>query len=223
MNKIAAIIRRDLRLGFLHGSDAMTMISFFVVVACLFPFVFGADDKLLSTAAPGIIWVSALLAAILSLEGVYHRDQADGTMDMLLMYHVSSFGIAFAKMTAHWLMSGVPLLLAAVLVSHMLLLSPAVLPVLLLSLLMGTIYLSLLGGTGAFLTAGARRPALLMAVIVFPLYIPMLILGVSAVNAALAGMAAQPYLLLQAALVIAALPLTLLASSFCLNLHLRSS
>ena len=221
--KITTLIKRDLRLVLLRGPEGMTAAAFFVVVACLFPFAFGAEDKLLRLAAPGIIWVAALLSSLLSLEGVYHRDHEDGTMDLLLMSSMSTFDLAVSKIVAHWVLSGLPLLLSAFVVAHMLLLPASILPVLLLSLLVGTLYMSMLGGMGAFLTMGARRPALLMALIVFPLYVPMLILGVSGIEAALAGMAAKPYVLLQTALVVATLPVSLLASSFCLQMNLRSS
>ena len=217
-----ALINRDTRLSLLRGSEGMVTLFFFVVTASLFPFALGGQVSVLQHAAPGIIWVSAMLAALLSIETLYHRDAEDGTFDLFLMSPASPLGIALAKMTAHWLTSGLPLVLASLVVSQMLFIPAAALGVLIPSLALGTIYMSMLGGMGAALTFGARRPGLLLALLVLPLYIPMLILGVMAMEAALAGLPATPYLLLQAALVIAALPVSAGAAALFLRIHLRS-
>jgi heme exporter protein B len=218
MNPYLAIVKRDLRLSLGRGSEGMTTLFFFVVTASLFPFALGGEQALLQRAAAGIIWVSAVLASLLSLETIYHRDEEDGTLDLMMMSPVSPVGIALAKMLAHWAVSGLPLVLAGVIVAQMLFLPPAALTVLVPSLLLGTVYMSLLGGMGAVLTFGARRPGLLLALLVLPLYIPMLILGVLATEA----VSAKPYLLLQLSLVIAALPLTSWAAAICLRMNSRS-
>lgn len=217
------ILRRDVRLSFARGSEGFAALFFFIVTACLFPFAFGAGAETLQKAAPGILWISGLLSALLSLEAVYHRDFDDGTFDLLMLSPATPFTVALAKILSHWIVTGLPLVAASVPLSFMLSLPSSALPVLLLSLLTGTFYMSLLGGMGAALTLGSRRPGLLLAVLVLPLYIPMLILGLMAAEAALAGLPAQAYLLLQLSLTLAALPLALFVSSFCLKAGARSS
>ncbi len=218
MTPILALIRRDLRLSLTRGSEGMTTLFFFIMTASLFPFALGGEQVLLQRAAAGIIWVSALLASLLSLETVYHRDEEDGTLDLLMISAVSPFSLASAKTLAHWLVSGLPVVMMSVLVSQMLFLPVDELFTLLPSLLLGTLYMSLLGGMGAALTFQARRPGVLLALIILPLYIPMLILGILAAESA----AARPYLLLQLSLVVAALPLALWATAQSLRLHMRS-
>lgn len=223
LSLFAVFLRRDARLSFLRGSEGAAALFFFAVVVSLFPFAFGASPEMLKTAAPGIIWVAALLSMLIALESVYHRDHADGTLDLLLLSPVPRFSIVLAKMLSHWLLCGVPLLCASLLAAPMLHLPLSFLPVLLAGLGLGTFYMALLGGFGAVLTLSSRRPGILLALLVFPLYIPMLILGMLAATSALAGMPAKPYLLLQLALAVGGLPLLPWASAAFLNLHLRSS
>ncbi|MCE9507098.1 MAG: heme exporter protein CcmB, partial [Alphaproteobacteria bacterium] len=129
-----AIVKRDLRLSLGRGSEGMMTLFFFVVTASLFPLALGGEQALLSRTAAGIIWVSAVLASLLSLETIYHRDEADGTFDLMLMSPVSPVGIALAKMLAHWVVSGLPLVLIAAVVAQMLFLPSAALSVLMPSL-----------------------------------------------------------------------------------------
>lgn len=223
MKIFSILVRRDLRLLVRRSGDSATVLLFFIVVASLFPLALGTEPDVLRRAGPGLIWITALLASLLSLEALYHRDFEDGSLDLMLLSPLPPLCIVLAKMTAHWGMTGLPLLAASMLVAQMFLLPAVFLPGFILSLLAGTFYMSLLGGMGAFLTAGARRPGVLLALVVLPLYVPMLILGVMAASAGLAGNPAKPYLLLQAALLTAALPLALLASSALLKMHLRSN
>jgi heme exporter protein B len=222
MNSYLVMIKRDLRLYLTRGSEGMTALFFFVVTASLFPLALGGEQAVIQRIAPGIIWVSALLASLLSLETLYHRDEEDGTFDLLQFSPVSPLGIAMAKMAAHWIISGLTLVLAGIVVSQMLFMPPSALLVLSASLLLGTLYMSLLGGMGAVMTFGTRRPGLLLALLILPLYIPMLILGVTAVEAALASLPVRPYLLLQLALVVAALPLAPWVTGIFLRMNLRS-
>jgi len=216
------IIRRDMRLLMGRGPDAFAALAFFAVVACLFPFAAGQDTALLRTIAPGVIWVAALLSALLSLETAYARDYDDGTFDLLLLSPLSPSAIAAAKMAAHWLVSGLPLVFGSLVASLLFDLPLHVAGVLAVSLTLGTLYMSLLGGAGAALALGSRRSGLLLAVIVLPLFTPMLVFGVMAGGAALAGLSVTPYLLLQLAMVVAALPLMPFAAAAFLALHLRS-
>ncbi len=222
MTPYLTLITRDLRLSLLRGAGGMTALFFFVVTASLFPFALGAEQSVLGRAAPGILWVSAVLASLLSLETLYHRDDEDGTFDLLLLSPLPAAGVVLSKMAAHWIVSGITLVAASAILSQMLFVPAAAVPVFLAALLLGTLYMSVLGGLGAVLTFGARRPGMLLVVLILPLYIPMLILGVSAMEAALASLSAQPYLLLQLALVVAALPLAAAASAAILRAHVRT-
>lgn len=217
------IIARDLRLFAARGSEALATLFFFAVVASLFPFALAQEPGLLQKSAAAIIWVAALLAGLLSLDTVFLRDAEDGTLDLLLMSTLSPARIAFAKMLSHWILSGASLALASFIVSIMLGVPPEKTGVLALSLLLGTAYMSLLGGAGAALTLGSRRSGLLLCVLVLPLFIPMLILGVMAAEAALADLPYKSYILLQLAMLIAALPLAPWLSAQFFTLHLRSS
>lgn len=223
MRLFSAILKRDIRLVLQRGSEGLAALFFFVLVASLFPFALGAENELLQKAAPGILWVAALLALLLSLEAVWHRDADDGTLDLLLLLPVPVWAVVTAKIISHWLLAGLPVVLAATLLGPMLYLPVGTLGVILPSLLLGTLYMSLLGAFGAALTLGSRRPGVLLAILVLPLYIPMLILGLGSAEAALAGLPVQAYLLLQLALVLAALPLLPFASARFLDMNLRSS
>lgn len=218
-----AIVARDLRLTLGRGSEGLVTVFFFVLVVSVFALALGGEAALVARAAAGMIWTAAVLSALLTLESVYHRDYADGTLDLLLMSPVPPWQIVVAKMLSHWLLGGVLLLPAALVAAPLLFITAAALPVLLLSLLLGTLYLSLLGGLGAALTLGSRRPGVLLVVIVLPLYTPMLLLGGMAAAAALAEIPARSYLLLQAALLLAALPLAPVAAAASLTTNMRSS
>jgi heme exporter protein B len=218
-----SLIRRDLRLTALRGAEGLTALFFFVAVASLFPFALGSETDVLRKAAPGIVWISALLAALLSLETVYHRDFEDGTFDLLLLSSVPPIQIVLAKIFSHWALTGLGLVLASVPVAAMFYTPASAFCVLIPSLLLGTIYMSLLGAMGAVLTFGARRPGLLLTLLILPLFVPMLILGVMAGAATLADLPAQAYLLLQLSLVIAALTLIPPAAAKFLEMQFRSS
>lgn len=222
MTAYLSLILRDLSLSVSKGPEAMKSVFFFILVASLFPFALGSETAALRAAAPGIIWVAALLSALLSLESFYHRDFDDGTFDLMMLSPASGIGIMMSKMFTHWLVSGLALVVAAVPLSQMLFMSWDSACVLLLSLVLGTVYMSLLGGAGAVLTMGTRRPGVLLALLVLPLFVPMLILGILAVEAALAGLPYTSYLLLQSALVLVALPFLPWASAALLHMHLKS-
>lgn len=223
MNSFLALLQRDVRLSFVRGSEGMTGIVFFMVVVSLLAISFGSDPALIKSAAGAVIWVAALLAALLSLEGLYHRDFDDGSFDMMLMSPVSPLTLVIAKMAAHWLLSGVTFVIASLVASAMLLLPMDIFPVVFLSLLLGTLYMSLIGGLGAILTFGTRRPGLLVTLLVLPLMIPMLILGLLAIEAGLAALPARPYILLQLSLLLVALPAVPWLASIILPAQVRSS
>ena len=207
-----AIVGRDLRLALRHGADTMGAILFFIVTATLFPLALGPSPELLRHMAPGIIWVCALLAALLPLDRLFGAELEDGSLDQLLLLGVPASLVALAKITAHWLTTGIPLLLAAVPLATMLGLPASALPVLLTGLFLGSVVLSLIGGMGASSVLGARRGGVLLPLLTLPLATPALIFGAAAIDAASTGLPWQPDLELLAAFVAGALPLCPLAA-----------
>jgi heme exporter protein B len=207
------LIARELRLFLRHATDTAASLLFFVIAASLFAFSLGPDPRTLATIAPAIIWVCALLAALLPLDRLFGADFEDGSLDLLLLSGLPAYGVAFAKAAAHWLSTGLPLLIIAAPLAVMLRLPVAGLPLLLLSLLPGTLLLSLLGSMAAAITLGARRSAVLMPLITLPLMIPTVIFGTAACTAP------HPMapLLMLAAMLAAALPLAPLAAGLALR------
>jgi heme exporter protein B len=217
MTGTLAILRRELRLSLRHGADTLGALLFFVVVASLFPLAIGPAPETLGRLAPGIIWVSALLAALLPLDRLFGADLEDGSLDQLLLSGVSPAAIALAKTAAHWLVTGLPLLLAAAPLAVMLRLPVEAIPVLLAGLLPGTMLLSLFGTTGAAIVLGARRGGVLLPILVLPLATPVLIFGVAAADAVTGGLSPRPHLLLLFAMLAAALPLCPFAAGAALR------
>jgi len=201
---VLAVIRRDLLVAMRRRSDVAVSLLFFVIVASLFPLGIGAEPNQLRAIAPGVIWVSALLSCMLSLRRLYEADHADGTLEQLLLAATPLGALAAAKTLAHWLVSGLPLVLIAPLIALQYDLAPSLYGVLALSLLLGTPVLSLLGGIGAALTLGVRGGGVLLALLVLPLYVPVLVMGAGAVEMASAGLGGQGQLLILAAMLIVA-------------------
>lgn len=196
---LIALIRRDLLLAWRRRADVATAVLFFVIVVSLFPLGVGPEPNLLREIAPGIIWVAALLANLLALQGLFSGDHADGSLDQLLL-SAAPLGLAVcARVLAAWLVSGLPLVLLSPLLAIQFGLSGELFPVLMLSLLLGTPVLTLIGAVGAALTLGLRGGGMLLALLVLPLYVPVLILGAGAVDAASAGTGSEAHLLLLAA------------------------
>lgn len=198
------VIHRDLLLALRRRADVMTMLLFFVIVASLFPLGVGPEPNLLRTIAPGVIWVAALLASMLSLTRMFSADYADGTLEQMLLSSAPLGAIVAAKVTAHWLISGLPLVLMAPVLALQYDLPRPLLEVLTLSLLLGTPVLSLIGAIGAALTLGVRGGGVLLALLVLPLYVPVLVIGAGTVDVAAAGLGAQPYFQLLGALLVVA-------------------
>src|SRR5690349_3609297 len=198
------IVRRDLLLAWRRRGDVATALVFFVIVASLFPLGVGAEPGLLRAIAPGVIWVAALLSSMLSLSRLFASDHADGTLEQLLLGAAPLGVVAAAKAFAHWLVSGLPLVLIAPLIALQYDLPGELYGVLALSLLLGTPVLSLIGAIGAALTLGLRGGGVLLALLILPLYVPVLILGAGAVDVASAGLAATGQILVLTALLIVA-------------------
>lgn len=199
MRPFLALVRRDLRLALRHGADTLAAVLFFAVAAALFPFAVGPAPETLSRIAPGVVWVVALLAALLPLERVFAADAEDGTLDLLLLSPLPPSAIALARAATHWLTTGLPLLAAAIPAAVLLRMDLAALPALLAGLLPGTLAMSLLGTAGAAIALGARRPGVLLPLLVLPLMVPVLVFGVAAAEAAAMGSSPRPHLLLLAA------------------------
>jgi heme exporter protein B len=213
MSPVLRLVARDLRLAQRQGGDAATVLAFFVLTVILFPFGVGPEPELLRRIAPGILWVTALLAALLSLDRLFQADYEDGSLEALCLMPLPLEAQVAAKCLAHWLVTGLPLTLMAPVLALLLRLEPAAYPALVLGMALGTPTLSLIGAIGAALTLGARRGGVLLSLLVLPLYIPVLIFGVSACEAAASGFAARPHLLLLAALLALALPLAPFAAA----------
>jgi heme exporter protein B len=207
MSRFAAVLGRELRLSLRHGVDTLAAVLFFVLAASLFPLAIGPAPEVLARIAPGVVWVCSLLAALLPLDRLFGADFDDGSLDQLLLSGLPPSAVALAKASAHWLATGLPLLLMAAPLAIMLRMSDAAIPALLAGLLPGTMLLSLLGTTGAAIVLGARRGGVLLPLLVLPLVTPVLIFGVAAADAAAGGLSPRPHLLLLTALLAAALPL----------------
>lgn len=197
-----AIVHRDLVLAARRKSDVAVAVLFFVVVTSLFPLGVGAEPNLLRSIAPGVIWVAALLSSMLSLDRLFSADHADGTLEQMLLGAAPAGVVAAAKSLAHWLLSGLPLVVLAPLLALQYDLAPSLYGVLALSLLLGTPVLSLIGAIGAALTLGLRGGGILLSLLVLPLYVPVLIMGAGAVEMAAAGLAPDGQLLLLGALLV---------------------
>jgi heme exporter protein B len=194
-NVFTLLLARESRLLFRRPAELANPLVFFAIVIALFPLAVGPESQLLQSISPGLIWVAALLAVLLSLDGLFRSDFEDGSLEQWVVSPHPLALLVLAKVLAHWLFSGLALVLLAPLLGLMLGMPASALPVLLVSLLLGTPILSLLGAVGAALTVGLKRGGLLLALLILPLYIPVLILGSGALQAALQGLPASGYLL----------------------------
>ncbi|KAA8718530.1 heme exporter protein CcmB [Pseudomonas cannabina] len=209
MNNVFVLLMvREARLLARRPADLANPLVFFALVIALFPLAIGPDAQLLQTLSPGLMWIAALLAVLLSLDGLFRSDFEDGSLEQWVLSPHPLALLVLSKVLAHWVFSGLALVLLSPLLALMLGLPGNCLPVLMLSLLLGTPVLSLLGAVGAGLTVGLKRGGLLLALLILPLYIPVLILGSAALQAALQGMPATGYLLWLGSLSVLAITLT---------------
>jgi len=187
MTPLTALLVRDMRIGVRVGGGALMGVLFFLVVVTLVPFAVGPDLALLKRIGPAILWLAALLASLLTLDRLFAADQEDGSLDLLVMSRAPLELVVAVKGLAHWLTTGLPLIIAAPLIGLLLDLDPPAEGALVLTLLVGTPALTFIGLVGAALAVALRRGGLLLAVLVLPLTVPVLIFGVAAANAALTG------------------------------------
>jgi heme exporter protein B len=211
------IVGRDLRLALRQRSDASMVVLFFVLTTALFPFGVGPEPNLLARMAPGVIWVTALLAVLLSLERLFLADYEDGALELLALSPTPLELTVLAKVAAHWLTTGLPLIAAAPIIALLYNMDAAGLPMLILAMLLGSPSLSLIGAIGAALTLGTRRGGVLIPLLVLPLNVPILIFGVAAIDAAMAGLSARPHLLFLGALFLVSLLVAPLAGAAALR------
>ena len=207
MERFIRLVGRDLRMAQRHGFDSLLVVVFFVIAVVLFPFGVGPEPNVLARIAAGIIWVAALLASMLSLERLLQADYEDGSLELLVLSPIALEVIILAKVLAHWLTTGLPLIVAAPLLAVLLNMNAEGFGVLVLALLLGTPTLSLVGAVGAGLILGSRRGGVLLSLLVLPLYIPVLIFGVGAVDAAIGGFAFKAQIMILAGLFLGTLAL----------------
>lgn len=213
------LLQRDLLLAYRKRSHMVNSVMFFLIVTALFPIAISSDQATLNKIAPGVIWVAALLAAMLSLENMFRSDYEDGSLEQFILSPRSLPLLVLGKVFAHWLQTGLPLVMLSPLVGLQYQLAGDTILIMLLALLIGTPVLSLLGAIGAALTLGLRGGGMLLSLLLLPLYIPVLIFGAGAINASTAGMgSSQPFLLLIGAFLLLALTFTPLAIAAALRI-----
>lgn len=214
------LLQRDLTLAFRRRTELINPLLFFVLVTTLFPLGTGADPELLHKIGPGIIWVAALLAAMLSLDGIFRSDFDDGSLEQFLLSAHPLSLLVLAKVLAHWLVTGLPLLVVAPLLGLLLNLSGGAMAALLLTLALGTPVLSLIGAIGVALTVALRRSGVILSLLVLPLYVPVLIFATDAVQSAGIGLSIAAHTSLLTALLVLALSLSPLAAAAALKISL---
>jgi heme exporter protein B len=216
------IARRDLLIAFRRRAEAANPLVFLLIVAALFPLGVGPAPQELSRIAPGVVWVAALLASLLSTDMLFRSDFDDGSLEQIVRSPSPLYATALAKMAVHWLVSGCPISLVSPVVAGLLYLPAAAMPALLFSMLLGTVTLSLVGGIGAALTVGLRKGGLLLSLLILPLYVPVLVFGSAAVDAAAHGLPWHSELAILGGFALLAVTLAPLAAAAALRINLDS-
>lgn len=221
LHAFSQVVRRELRMALRQRSEILNPLWFFLIVITLFPLGIGPEPALLARIAPGIIWVAALLSAMLALERLFRDDFADGALEQLMLMPAPLGVLALGKVLAHWLLTGLPLLLLSPLIALLLSLDLRTWQAVALTLLLGTPVLSLLGAVGVALTVGLRRGGVLLSLLILPLYVPVLIFATSAIDAAGIGLPYSGQLAILGALLLGALTLTPLAVAAALRVSMN--
>ena len=219
---MGGLLRRDLRLALRRKSEWLGVVFFFVLVAALFPLAIGPEPATLRLIGPGVLWVAALLASMLSLGRLFDADHQDGSLEQMALSAAPLSWLVCAKLGAHWLMSGLPLVLLSPLLGLQFALDPEALAMLALTLLIGTPVLTLLGAIGAALTLGVRGSGMLQSLLLLPLYVPVLVFGTGAVDAQVRGLGAEAHVSVLLALLLAAAAFSPWACAAALRLALES-
>ncbi|MCW9023136.1 MAG: heme exporter protein CcmB [Gammaproteobacteria bacterium] len=220
-NAFFTMLKRDLTLALRTRSEIANPLLFFIIVVSLFPLAVSPEESLLRTMAPGIIWVAALLATMLSLDSIFRSDFEDGSLEQMLLSPQPIALLVLGKIMAHWLVSGLPLILIAPILGISLFLPGEAMFALLATLALGTPVLSLVGSIGVALTVGLRRGGVLLSLLVLPLYIPVLIFASNAIATAAAGISIKGQLYFLAALFALAVTLAPMATAAALRISLR--
>lgn len=221
MKAVLTLIWRDIALALRLGGGGSIGLAFFVLTVVLVPLGIGPETGTLARIAPGVLWIAALLAALLSLDRLFQADHEDGSLDQLMLSPMPLEQVVLAKALAHWITTGLPLIVIAPLLGLSLALPPEVLPVLVVAIATGTPALSLIGAVGAAITVGVRRGGLLLSILVLPLYIPTLIFGARAVENALLALDPVPALALGGAITLLAAAITPFAAAAALRINAR--
>lgn len=215
------IVGRDVKLAIRGGIGSLVAMVFFVIAVSLFPLGVGPELNLLERIAPGVLWVCALLATMLSLDRLFQADFEDGNLELIALGPLPLELAVLAKVFSHWITTALPLIIVAPILAIMLNMSGQAFGVLIVSLLIGTPILSLIGSMGAALTVGLRRGGVLMSLLILPLYVPILIFGVGAVESAVFGLGARSHLLILGGGLVGSLVLSPIASAAALRLALE--
>ena len=218
LSAMNALIRRDILIALRERSDLLQPVLFFIIVVSLFPLSVTPDRTLLMQAGPGIIWVAALLATLLALDGIFRPDHEDGTLEQLVLSPHPLSLLVLAKTAAHWMVTGLPLIIVAPLLGLLMQLPSDAIVVMCLALLLGTPALSLIGAVGVGLTVGVRKSGVLLSLVILPLYVPVLIFGSGAVQALMVSIDPLPHLLLLASFSLFSLAVCPLASAAALRI-----
>ncbi|HET7410617.1 MAG TPA: heme exporter protein CcmB [Paracoccaceae bacterium] len=221
MSPLAALLRRDVALAFAQGGGGGVGLAFFVLVVVLVPLGVGPEPQTLAKIAGGVLWIAALLAALLSLDRLFQADWEDGSLDQLMLAPMPLEQVVLVKAAAHWLTTGLPMTLIAPVLGLMLQLPPSALPALAGAMAVGTPALSLIGAVGAAITVGIRRGGLLLSVLVLPLYLPTLIFGARAVGRALVALDPGPALALTGAISLLSAAIAPFAAAAALKVNAR--
>ena len=221
MKPLALILRSEIRLALHQIGDSTIIVLFFVLAAVLFPLGIGPEPKLLPQLAPGVIWIMALLSAMLSFERLFTPDYEDGSLEQFAICSVPLEIIALAKATAHWLVTGLPLIIASPLIATLYRLPDTGYSVLLTTMALGTPAISLIGTAGAAMILGARRGGVLLSLLVIPLMLPILIFGAAAIDATVNGFPVRQHLMLMGGFLLGSLVITPLATAAALRQSLE--
>jgi heme exporter protein B len=220
-NAFFSLLKRDLRLAFRHKSEILNPLFFFVIVVTLFPLGISPDRPILTEIGPGIIWVAALLSSMLSLDGMFRSDFEDGTLEQMLLSEYPLSILVLAKIVAHWLITGFPILIFSPLMGTVMFLSNEAIGTLMLTLLLGTPILSLIGAIGMALVVGLKRGGMLLSLLVLPLYIPVLIFSANAVTSSMAELPIAGQLYFLASFLLFCFTLAPIATSAALRVSLE--
>lgn len=214
------ILTRDIMLAFRRQAELVNPLIFFIVVVTLFPFAFGSDSEVLKKITAGMIWITALLACTLSLEGIFRSDFEDGSIEQIVLSKYPLTLLVAAKIAAHWLLTGLPLMVVALLVGFILSLPGPAMQALMATLLLGTPVLSLIGAIAVALTVGLRSGGMLLSLLILPLYMPVLIFSMLAVENAMAGLPITAELYFLAGILVLSATLAPVATAFSLRIRL---